>query len=64
MGRDPEILYIQTVVRSYCTHPDCVFCGRQFFKWYAGRMQQMDLVQKGMNSSFSDAAATSIKPAR
>lgn len=44
-------------------HPDCPFCARDFFAWYARRMGAMNVRKNGI-LSFSEAAATSIRPAR
>jgi hypothetical protein len=45
-------------------HPDCRFCAREFWRWYAGRMLQMHKVNARGRSrgetSFAQAAATSI----
>jgi len=43
-------------------HPDCRYCAMDFWKWLKGRMNQMDRPRRGEEQSFSEAAATSIKP--
>lgn len=42
-------------------HPDCRFCAREFWVWLRARMAQMDRVKKGMTTSWSQAAATSVR---
>ena len=47
-----------------CEHPDCPWCARIWFRWYAARMNQMHVPRKnrGETTSFAEAAATSVKP--
>jgi PP-loop superfamily ATP-utilizing enzyme len=51
-------------VRNFANNCDstCPTCARDFFDWLKSRMKQMDMVQKGMKTSFSEAAATSVRP--
>lgn len=39
----------------------CPWCARDFWNWLKARERQMSIPQKGMTTSFAEAARTSIK---
>lgn len=52
-----------TIDNGQCEHPDCTFCARIWFAWYAARMRQMHVQPKNKPGiSFAEAAATSNIP--
>ena len=46
-------------------HPDCRLCQRDWLRWLAARMRQIQKPGRwgAIGTTFADAAATSIRPA-
>lgn len=42
-------------------HPDCPWCAREWFRWLAARMRQMQKPARGERISFAEAAASSVR---
>jgi len=42
----------------------CVHCARYFWKWLKAREAQMSKPLKGQTTTWSEAAATSVRPER
>jgi len=40
----------------------CSHCAREFWRWLKAREGQMSKPQKGMSTTFTAAAATSVRP--
>lgn len=53
-----------TIDNGQCEHPDCPWCARLFLGWLRARMGQMSAHLNGAQTSFAEAAGTSIRPPR